>query len=68
LLDKAVSAVQLIAKLKKESILLESLDRNYLMNFERENIVKLNATNVNEDDIARGIERIGALLAQSARK
>jgi DNA-binding transcriptional MocR family regulator len=68
LLDKAVSAAQLIAKLKKESILLESLDRNYLMNFERENIVKLNATNVNEDDIARGIERIGALLAQSARK
>lgn len=68
LLDKAVSAAQLIAKLKKESIILESTEQNYLMNFERENIVKLNATNVNEDDIARGIERIGALLAQSVRK
>lgn len=61
LLDKAISASRLIAKLKKESILLESLDRNYLMNFERENILKLNATNVNEEDIARGIQRIGVL-------
>ncbi|UQZ32751.1 GntR family transcriptional regulator [Paenibacillus sp. PK3_47] len=65
LLNKTVSASQLIAKLKNESILLESLDRNYLRGFERENIVKLNVTNVNEEDIAGGIERIGALLAKS---
>ncbi|WP_169090960.1 PLP-dependent aminotransferase family protein [Paenibacillus sp. PL91] len=68
LLDKTISAPLMIAKLKKESILLGGLDRDYLAHFERENIVKLNATSVNEDDIERGIERIGALLAQSARK
>lgn len=66
-LDKTVSATKMIAILKRESILLESLDRNYLMNFERENILKLNATNVNEDDIARGIERICAIIGESVR-
>lgn len=68
LLDKTVSAAQLIVRLKKESILLEPLDRNYLLNFPRENIVNLNATNVNESDIAGGIERIGALISQFARR
>jgi DNA-binding transcriptional MocR family regulator len=68
LLDKTLSVTQIIAKLKKESINLFSLDRDYLKNFQRENILKLNATNVNEEDIERGIERIGALLTQSARK
>ncbi|OBZ13748.1 PLP-dependent aminotransferase family protein [Bacillus sp. FJAT-26390] len=68
LLDKTLSVPQIIAKLKKESIHLFSLDRDYLSNFQRENILKLNATNVSEEDIERGIERIGALLIQSARK
>ncbi|MDU0200814.1 aminotransferase-like domain-containing protein [Paenibacillus sp. MAH-36] len=65
MLHETISAEKLIAKLKRSSILLESMDRNYLNNFERENIVKLNATNVNEDEIERGIERISAIIAES---
>ncbi|BFT72297.1 PLP-dependent aminotransferase family protein [Paenibacillus sp. P36] len=67
LLHQTIPTEKLIAKLKRNSILLESMDRNYLQNFERKNIVKLNATNVNEDEIERGIKRISAVIAESIR-
>ncbi|MDQ8737868.1 PLP-dependent aminotransferase family protein [Paenibacillus sp. LHD-38] len=67
-LDRTISVPQLIRHLRKESILVDTVDRDYLSYFQRTNLLKLNVTNVNEENITRGIERIGDLLAQSARK
>jgi DNA-binding transcriptional MocR family regulator len=58
---------RLIQRLKEESILVQSIERDYLSAFPRENLLKLNATNVDETEIERGIERMGVILAQSVR-
>jgi DNA-binding transcriptional MocR family regulator len=66
-LDRTVSMPRLIQRLKEESILVQSIERDYLSAFPRENLLKLNATNVDETEIERGIERMGVILAQSVR-
>ncbi|WCN37913.1 hypothetical protein [Aneurinibacillus uraniidurans] len=58
LLDKKVSLPQMMARLKKQSILLDPIDKHYLSFFPKEKIVKLNVSNVKEEDIERGIEQM----------
>ncbi|BAU26324.1 DNA-binding transcriptional MocR family regulator [Aneurinibacillus soli] len=58
LLDKKVSLPQMMARLKKQSILLDPIDKHYLSFFPKEKIVKLNVSNVKEEDIERGIEQL----------
>ncbi|MGO4348108.1 PLP-dependent aminotransferase family protein [Paenibacillus sp. MCAF9] len=67
LLHETISVPLLISKLRKEDILVDAMDRDYLSTFERANLLKLNVTNVIEGNIESGIERIGSLIAQSAR-
>lgn len=67
LLHETISVPLLISKLRKEDILVDAMDRDYLSTFQRANLLKLNVTNVIEGNIESGIERIGSLIAQSAR-
>ncbi|TNJ65721.1 PLP-dependent aminotransferase family protein [Paenibacillus hemerocallicola] len=57
-LNGAVSVPQLIARLKKRSIVAEPIDKHYLPGFPQEPLLKLNVSNVKEDDIGTGIDAI----------
>lgn len=68
LLEPSLSAASIISRLRQDSILLQSIERDYLPCFPRMNLLKLNVTNVKEDRIEEGIGRIAGLIARSARK
>lgn len=57
-LNKQVSIIKLIANLKKNSIILESMDKHYLPGFPQENILKLNVSNVEVTEISKGIDSV----------
>ncbi|MFK7693198.1 PLP-dependent aminotransferase family protein [Paenibacillus sp. HJGM_3] len=52
----------LLARLQKQSILLEPIDKHYLSSFPKANVLKLNASQVKEDEIAGGIAKIAEEL------
>ncbi|MGO5073795.1 hypothetical protein ACTQ4K_07590, partial [Clostridium sporogenes] len=54
-LDEKINRERLIDRLKKKSIMVATEDGHYLSTFKREKILKLNATNVREDYIEKGI-------------
>lgn len=55
---KRVPLSTLFARLKKRSILLEPIDKHYLSYFQKANLLKLNASQVKEEEIDRGIRQI----------
>ncbi|WP_025844462.1 PLP-dependent aminotransferase family protein [Brevibacillus agri] len=61
-LDQRIHVSRLIQQLKKRSILLEAADRHYLPDFPRENILKLDVSNVKEEAVEKGINQLMAVL------
>ncbi|KAA6449726.1 PLP-dependent aminotransferase family protein [Bacillus swezeyi] len=57
-LDRKLSASRLIKSMKKRNILLEPIAPHYLSSFEKRNLLKINTSNVKEEDILRGIEQL----------
>lgn len=57
-LNAKLSSARLIAKLKKQGVLLQSMEPHYLPDFPRENLLKLNVSNVREEDIPAGIDAV----------
>ncbi|MBN3522405.1 PLP-dependent aminotransferase family protein [Paenibacillus apiarius] len=54
-LDKRVRSEQLKSRLKRNSILVETAEANYLSSFPKRPLLKLNVSNVRMEDIERGI-------------
>ncbi|NIK79712.1 DNA-binding transcriptional MocR family regulator [Paenibacillus castaneae] len=54
-LNEKLSANKVIARLKKKSIWIEPIDKHYLPSFPRDNLLKLNVSNVHLDDIENGV-------------
>ncbi|MCC3372063.1 PLP-dependent aminotransferase family protein [Cohnella sp. REN36] len=52
----------LLARLKKQSILLEPIDKHYLSSFPKANLLKLNVSQVKEEEIERGIRTIAEAI------
>ncbi|WP_138754288.1 PLP-dependent aminotransferase family protein [Paenibacillus sinopodophylli] len=67
-LESSIPAASIISRLQKQSILIHSIDDDYLSGFQRVNLLKLNVTNVAESNIAEGIGRIGAMITQSVHR
>ncbi|MGG1658412.1 PLP-dependent aminotransferase family protein [Brevibacillus sp. NRS-1366] len=63
-LDKRVPVPRLISQLKKRSVLLETIDKHYLPDFPRENILKLNVSNAKEEDIREGLQELADVLCK----
>ncbi|MCY8105562.1 PLP-dependent aminotransferase family protein, partial [Bacillus mojavensis] len=49
-------ASRVIQKAKKQEVLLEAIDRHYLSDYPKENLLKINISNVKTEDIERGIK------------
>ncbi|MEC1260139.1 PLP-dependent aminotransferase family protein [Bacillus swezeyi] len=61
-LDRKLSASRLIKSMKKRNILLEPIVPHYLSSFEKRNLLKINTSNVKEEDIRRGIEQLKQVI------
>lgn len=61
-LDRKLSASRLIKSMKKRNILLEPIAPHYLSSFEKRNLLKINTSNVKEEDIRRGIEQLKQVI------
>lgn len=57
-LNGKIRAGALAAALKKEGVLIEPIDKHYLKSFPQENLLKLNVSNVREEDIGTGIQTL----------
>ncbi|ARW05434.1 PLP-dependent aminotransferase family protein [Bacillus atrophaeus] len=57
-LNKELPASRVIQRLKKQGVLLESIDRHYLLSFPKENLLKINISNVKKEEIEHGIKLI----------
>jgi DNA-binding transcriptional MocR family regulator len=57
-LHKSINMQQLIRNLRKQSVLLDTINRNYLSTFQQEKILKLNVSNVEEHKIEEGVRRV----------
>ncbi|MFS0554787.1 PLP-dependent aminotransferase family protein [Brevibacillus sp. 179-C9.3 HS] len=66
-LDASISVPTVISQLKKRSILLEGTDKNYLVGFPQENILKLNVSYAKEASIERGIHELIDVLRRMHR-
>ncbi len=64
-LDRKLPASRIIKSLKKRDILLEPVDAHYLPGFQKRNLLKINTTNVKEEDIRRGIKRLQQAIETS---
>ncbi|MGZ0050496.1 aminotransferase-like domain-containing protein [Brevibacillus gelatini] len=61
-IDQRIPVSRLIQQAKKRSILLEAIDQHYLPDFPKENILKLNVSNVKEEVLEKGIHQLMAIL------
>lgn len=57
-LPQNINATELIQRLHAEHVLLRPIDENYLSNFYKENIIKIDARNINASIISTGIQTI----------
>ncbi|PGS03895.1 MULTISPECIES: hypothetical protein [Bacillus] len=57
-LPQNMNATELIQRLHAEHVLLRPIDENYLSNFYKENIIKIDARNINASIISTGIQTI----------
>lgn len=55
-LPEDLPASRVIQKMKKQEVLLETIDRHYLSDYPKENLLKINLSNVKTEDIERGIK------------
>ncbi|MEK8129118.1 PLP-dependent aminotransferase family protein [Paenibacillus filicis] len=63
-LDRSVNVGALISRMRKQGVLLDSIDKHMLSTFPLPNLLKLTVSNVKEKDIEQGIQRItNGLLA-----
>lgn len=61
-LNERISILRIIQRMKKHHILLGTMDSHYLPGYPQDNILKLNATTVREEDIRSGISQLAAEL------
>ncbi|TWJ91117.1 2-aminoadipate transaminase [Bacillus licheniformis] len=57
-LDRTIPASRLIKSLQKRDVLLEPVNAHYMPAFPKRNLLKINTSNVKEEDIRSGIERL----------
>ena len=57
----------LIQKLGGRQISVDTIDKNYMRNFPKEKLLKLNVSNVKEDKIEEGIRKVIEEIKQSGR-
>ncbi|MDR7314522.1 hypothetical protein [Brevibacillus nitrificans] len=66
-LNEQLSVPRLVPVLKKQFILVESIDRHYLSDFPRENILKLNASTVKEERVEHAVKELVEVLRKAQR-
>ncbi|MFE6588042.1 PLP-dependent aminotransferase family protein, partial [Bacillus mobilis] len=57
-LEKNIAIETIIKNLRENQISIDSVDRNYLNDFHKEKLLKLNVSNVKEDKIEEGIRKL----------
>ncbi|AFQ56291.1 GntR family transcriptional regulator [Bacillus subtilis subsp. subtilis] len=55
-LPQDLPASRVIHRLEKQGVLLEAIDRHYLSDYPKENLLKINISNVKTEDIERGVK------------
>ncbi|MEH7355779.1 PLP-dependent aminotransferase family protein [Neobacillus drentensis] len=63
-LPQNINLIELIQRLNAENVLLKSINENYLSNFNKENIIKIDVRNTNKSLIPTGIQTIFQILGQ----
>ncbi len=66
-MQKNIVTEILIKKLSENQISIDSIDRNYLNDFHKERLLKLNVSNVKEDKIEEGIRKVIEEVTQLGR-
>ncbi|OJE44078.1 GntR family transcriptional regulator [Bacillus proteolyticus] len=66
-MQKNIVTEILIKKLSENQISIDSIDRNYLNDFHKERLLKLNVSNVKEDKIEEGIRKVIEEVKQLGR-
>lgn len=66
-IQKNIVTEILIKKLSENQISIDSIDRNYLNDFHKERLLKLNVSNVKEDKIEEGIRKVIEEVKQLGR-
>lgn len=56
--EKNIVTGTFIKNLSKSQISIDSIDKNYLSNFHKERLLKLNVSNVKEEKIEEGIGKV----------
>ncbi|MCU5707831.1 PLP-dependent aminotransferase family protein [Bacillus wiedmannii] len=64
-IQKNIVAETLIQKLGNIQISIDTIDKNYMRNFPKEKLLKLNVSNVKEDKIEEGIRKVIEEIKQS---
>ncbi|MFC9446520.1 PLP-dependent aminotransferase family protein [Bacillus cereus] len=57
-IQKNIVTETFIKKLREHQVSIDSVDRNYLKDFNKEKLLKLNVSNVKEDKIEEGIRKV----------
>jgi DNA-binding transcriptional MocR family regulator len=57
-LNRNIVTDTFIKNLSKSQISIDSIDKNYLSNFHKERLLKLNVSNVKEEKIEEGIGKV----------
>ncbi|TKI80707.1 PLP-dependent aminotransferase family protein, partial [Bacillus wiedmannii] len=66
-IQKNIVTETFIKKLRENQINIDSVDRNYLNNFHKEKLLKLNVSNVKEERIEEGIRKVIEEIKQAER-
>lgn len=64
---KNIAIETFIKTLRENQISIDSADRNYLTDFHKEKLLKLNVSNVKEDKIEEGIRKVIEKIKQSGQ-
>ncbi|MEI7025484.1 aminotransferase-like domain-containing protein [Paenibacillus sp. y28] len=67
-LDESIRVPNMISRLHKKAVLLETIDKHYLPLFQMGNLLKLNVSNVQEPDIEPGIRLLAGELRREWTK
>ncbi|MGH0429726.1 PLP-dependent aminotransferase family protein [Bacillus hominis] len=66
-IEKNIVTETFIKKIRENQISIDSIDRNYLNDFHKERLLKLNVSNVKEDKIEEGIRKVIEKIKQSGQ-
>ncbi|MFB6730998.1 PLP-dependent aminotransferase family protein, partial [Bacillus mobilis] len=66
-IEKNIAIETIIKNLRENQISIDSVDRNYLNDFHKEKLLKLNVSNVKEDKIEEGIRKLIEEIKQVGR-